>query len=136
MVITFTGTRDGLSVSQKILLNERLAWIRKTSKDVVLHHGDCIGADAEADAIAHTLNITVETHPAAVPDKLRAFCQGARRVWPVQPPLTRNRTMVKLADLVIAAPKEKLEVRRSGTWTTIRAAKSLRVPVIILEGEA
>lgn len=117
-VVGFTGTQEGMSDYQKRVLRASLEGVRE------LHHGDCIGADAEADAIARELGITVVIHPPSDPKK-RAFCaKPGDVVWEPLPYLERNHDIVDEADVVIGTPKSGVEVLRSGTWATIRYARS------------
>lgn len=102
-----------------------------------LHHGDCIGADAEAHAVCLDRVIDVALHP-PTDERLRAFCQGARKVYDPQPFLKRDRDIVMSSDMLVAAPKTPHEVLRSGTWTTLRYAKSRKMPWVLLlpDGQA
>ena len=47
--------------------------------------------------------------------------------------LVRNMNIVNQSDVLIAAPKEEVEVLRSGTWSTIRKARNKGLQVIILD---
>lgn len=98
----------------------------------VFHHGDCIGADAEAHKIARAVGcFSIVIHPSDLVDQ-RAYCNG-NIVWKPRAPLIRNRSIVSSTDLLIAAPATKDEVLRSGTWATIRYARKGKKPVVILE---
>lgn len=112
MDVTFTGTRRGMSLGQRVALKQVLDLL---DVNVKFHHGAAIGADSQATAIASQAGLTTVAHPA-----------GAD-------PLERNREMVRLADLVIAAPDADDEVLRSGTWMTIRFARKLAVPCLVLK---
>ena len=70
-IVGFTGTQAGMSENQKML------WQRFLLEHGVeeVHHGDCIGADAEADAIAADLGIRRAAHPCMIPGK-RAYCKA------------------------------------------------------------
>lgn len=126
--IGFTGTRVGMSGFQEIVLRDFL--INEADE---LHHGDCIGADAEADAIARQLNIPIIIHPPIDPRK-RANCyQPGDRIWAEQDYLTRNRDIVDNTDELIAAPRDhEHEELHSGTWSTIRYAQRRGKKVTIL----
>lgn len=127
--VGFTGTRKGMSSRQKEELFDLL------QSGTIFHHGDCVGADAEAHATARALGCPVVVHPPTDP-KARAFCNGDDvTILDPLPYLARNREIVKSVELLIAAPKEDPEhpCLRSGTWATIRAAQRLGVPVIILK---
>lgn len=124
--IGFTGTQVGMSKKQKDIL--RLLLLEASE----FHHGDCIGADAEADEIARGLNIPVVIHPPNNPSK-RAFCAqpGDQVIRPLHY-LDRNREIVEATHELIGAPRTDQEELRSGTWSTIRYARKKGKKVIIL----
>ena len=125
-VIGFTGTRKGMTARQK----EELRNLLLPSDQ--FHHGDCLGADTEAHAIAREIGCSsIVIHPSDLVDQ-RAFCNGdiVRRV---KAPLTRNRIIVYNATFLIAAPATSHEVLRSGTWATIRYARDAGKHMRILE---
>jgi hypothetical protein len=134
--IGFTGTRHGMTDAQQQALYEAL-WPYTQEEGWggwAFHHGDCQGADAQAHRIAWlTLGAIVHVHP---PDKgaLRAYCVGPSRVirYPQLPYLLRNWAIVEACTLLIAAPQEAQETQRSGTWTTVRYAQKVGIPVMIL----
>lgn len=119
MKIGFTGTQRGMTEAQKECVRVLLAAYGLESE---FHHGDCIGADAEAHQLAWIRDIKVVIHPPKNPNK-RAFCQGA---WIEREPknyLSRNHDIVDAASVLIATPGEAEEQLRSGTWATIRYAR-------------
>jgi len=126
MLVGFTGTKDGMTESQREALTRTLVSLSATE----LHHGDCIGADAEASSIAKDLNLKIVIHPPTNPSK-RSFC-CADIILPPKPYLERNREIVKATDVLIAAPRQRHEVLRSGTWATVRHARKLNRRIIIL----
>lgn len=133
MKIGFTGTQSGMCIEQKrMLYNILTELMRDENKPTEFHHGDCIGADAEAHDIVQLIGgIDLILHPPEN-DKKRAFCEGyARRAHP-KPYLERNRRIVDSVDLLIVAPKEQEETLRSGTWSTYRYAKRKRVGRIMI----
>jgi len=93
------------------------------------HHGDCVGADAEAHEIFGDEEHTV-IHPPANASK-RAWCE-AKTILPVYDYLDRNHAIVDETDLLIACPAKDKEQLRSGTWATVRYARKLSRPVIII----
>src|SRR5262249_40960494 len=125
----FTGTRRGLTDAQKKAL--RVVLCQEAGTLGVVHHGDCVGADAFCHSLAVDLGNKVVIHP---PDRisLRAFCQGAWQVHAPCPYLDRNRDIVAATDVLLACPGGVAEERRSGTWATVRYARRLGRPVVLI----
>jgi hypothetical protein len=126
--IGFTGTQRGLTGNQKHAL---WFFLKSTEPSVVLHHGDCIGADANADRIAKSLSVKTILHPPTDKRK-RAFCEADLERHPL-PYLERNKAIVSFSDIIVACPKGLKEEIRSGTWATIRYARKVGKPVVIIE---
>ena len=141
IVIGFTGTRKGMTVKQADVLREIIEQYKlahsylKGSKQVHFHHGDCIGADEEANVIAKSFDTYIAIHP-PVSNHQRAFCKGDYEAQ-IKPNIERNHDIVDLCDILIACPKGNTEERRSGTWATIRYArkKGREVKIIYPDGE-
>jgi hypothetical protein len=117
----FTGTQRGCVESQLDALHDVLEHFAPR----VLHHGDCIGGDAQAHAKARELGIAVALHP---PDdgRKRAWCTMLVGETTHTPRhfLDRNADIVFAAPVLVACPAEETgEVLRSGTWSTVRAAR-------------
>lgn len=118
----FTGTQNGMTPMQRTgliaLLEEQAATLTE------FHHGDCIGADAEAHDIVRMVlpKLSVHIHPPLKPGK-RAWCAGDYEYNRVGY-LNRNRDIVDAVDFLLACPKERSETLRSGTWATIRYARA------------
>ena len=127
MIVGFTGTRQGMSTSQREFLAEIFIAL-KVSK---LHHGCCIGADDQANTIARSLGIKTEGHPHIITDKM------ARCVVDIihQPKdyIPRNHEIVDAVSILLVAPLTRTEVKQgSGTWATYRYANQTGKNVIIL----
>jgi hypothetical protein len=125
MNIGFTGTQHGMTEAQKV---EFATLLYDLPGGRVLH-GGCIGADEDADRIANDLGFITHVYP-GVTTKGEALKRGmfkAARVFPEKFYLTRNRDIVKNCDMLIATP-DGPERLRSGTWSTVRLAKSLGKP--------
>ena len=120
--VGFTGTRQGMTSAQA----EVVATLLKAG---VLHHGDCVGADAQAHAIARENGLGVVIHP-PTSTSLRAFCKGDLS-WPLKPYLQRNRDIVDSTQELVATPAGP-EEQRSGTWSTIRYARKRGKPVTVV----
>lgn len=120
--IGFTGTQIGMTDEQYDLVDSMVKAIKGVTPALLIaHHGDCIGADEGFHEICAWHGVSTEAHPAALITK-RAFKQ-ADIVHPVQEPLARNHVIVDTTSLLIVAPKSVREVRRSGTWATVRYAR-------------
>jgi len=129
--IGFTGTKGGMSIPQQLALSVILDGNLERVVGWQFHDGDCVGADAEAHDIAAQLGYYLVGHP-PLDDKLRAW-RSYDEIRDPKEYLLRNLDIVKECDILIAAPKSHTETLRSGTWSTVRRARELRVPVILLE---
>ena len=128
-VVGFTGTQNGMTDVQKAHVRGWLYSLRATE----FHHGDCIRADAEAHAIATRMGINIVAHPgfdSKGGSPKRAGCQ-AWSTLPAKSYRVRNADIVRASNFLIAAPRS-LEVKRSGTWMTIRMARKAGVPLVII----
>ena len=68
MKISFTGSRRGMSPSQKTNFEKVLT----SSKASLFIHGDCIGADLDAHKIAHRLGLAINKRPCDI-EVMRAW---------------------------------------------------------------
>jgi hypothetical protein len=126
--IGFTGTRRGMTqVQRRIVEDLLLLWL-----PVQVHHGDCVGADAEFHRMVRQLvpDARIIIHPPHNP-QYRAFCEGDE-YQPERPYLKRNKEIVNASQLLLATPGESAEQWRSGTWSTIRHARQAPVWVRIV----
>lgn len=115
--IGFTGTRKGMTHEQTKKVRKYFVQLHP----FCLHHGDCIGADDEANSIARGLFNNSIIHPPVDP-KYRAYCPSDKS-WEPKRYIVRNHDIVDESDILVATPKQKRETRRSGTWATIRYAR-------------
>ena len=130
--IGFTGARIGMTRLQRQMLETLLYMYPPDEVD----HGDCIGADEEFHNIVRKMfgkDVTIIGHPPTNP-KYRAFCIFDE-IFPERPYLERNRDIVDSSKFLLGAPYSKSSVLRSGTWSTIRYAKSILRPHIIIFGD-
>jgi len=132
--VGYTGTQSGMTNRQKLILGSLFDLLVQHHGAVTLHHGDCVGGDAEAHAIALALGLRVVIHPPSN-SKRQAFCKGPddRVEWRVaRAYIDRNQRIVTETAQLLAAPKGMEEELRSGTWSTVRhARKTLRPTTII-----
>lgn len=127
MKVGITGTKNGASPSQLAAIASMLYVLDPEE----LHHGDCVGVDAQAHTIAEKLQIRTVLHP-PTDDKLRAFCL-ADEDCPPRPYLKRNHDIVDSVDHMIVVPEDGRErFRGSGTWATFRYTKKTGKPFTLL----
>lgn len=131
--VGFTGTSGGMTTPQVMRVLRLLA---SYAEPIELHHGDCVGADAEVHECALALSIRIVLHPPNK-DHARAFCTWSNEIRDPATYLTRNRHIVDETESLIAAPGEFTERLRSGTWATIRRARKAgkRVAIVWPNGE-
>ena len=125
--VGFTGTQSELTPPQVASLRALLERLAPTE----IHHGDCVGADAAAHAIAKSIGLVIVVHPPSNPSK-RAWCTGDI-VRPPRAYLDRNRDLVAETDLLVACPwQQEGEAVRSGIWATVRHARRLARRIYIV----
>lgn len=115
----FTGTQRGMTDQQKARVDLLLAEYAHDAVEV--HHGDCVGADEEFHDLADNQSLDIVIHPPDN-DSKRAFCTGGID-WEPKPYMDRNRDIVNETTVLIACPNGA-ERMRSGTWATIRYART------------
>lgn len=140
--VGFTGSRTGCTVGQ---FNQLRTYMQRYGLQLeedlirpVLHHGDCIGADEAAHVSADEMNWIIEVHPGLDSDGRRSHAANmvdelpkrVRAVHEPAPYLQRNMDIVTLTSLLLAVP-DGPEKRRSGTWSTVRAAEKMGRPVVL-----
>lgn len=126
MKIGFTGTQLGMTSAQKDALRTLL-----TGKSGEFHHGDCVGADAEAHDIARALGLWIIGHPPSDGRKRAYKFVDERREE--KPYLDRNKDIVAETEVLVATPAQSAEQLRSGTWSTVRYARKLRRKIVLID---
>lgn len=122
MILGFTGRQDGMTERQRATVGRLFRELGLK----VLHHGGCIGADTEAHEMALVLRAAIRIHP-GTDRKKYGDCPRAVLVYPARPNLARNLDIVLMGeDGLVAAPRDEVEVLRSGTWATIRYARKMK----------
>ena len=129
MRLGFTGTQEGMSQHQKEQFVLKMLELSPTE----FHHGDCIGADAEAHDIVREFfpNVKIVIHP-PIADSKRAYKRGDEYKLP-ETYLKRDHIMVDATEYLVGTPKQNAEILRSGTWATIRYARKTSKPHTVLE---
>ncbi len=141
MHLGFTGTRKGLQQPQFIALGNALktlveTFIEQDYKHISWHHGDCVGADKMFHDLINYYKFFKNTtdlihiHPPQE-DRYRAYCKG-NVMHEEKPYLARNRDIVDLSDGLVACPDSKIELLRSGTWSTVRYARKQHGNIVII----
>lgn len=125
-VIGFTGTRHGMTPPQL----KQVELILVDMGSYIVHHGDCVGADAQFHVLANAQGYRIIVHP-PLSEQWRAFCVGNEMRTPKEYH-ARNRDIVDEADLMLAAPGEFQDPGHGGTWYTIRYAKKQKTPFTII----
>lgn len=131
MKIGFTGTRKGMTENQAAGVTRAVMDLafRYGEELMEFHHGDCMGADAQINAVlkrGFPFGIKRVSHPPAN-SSLRAFCEVHEAREPKEY-LARNRDIVTETDCLIAAPGEGSR----GTWYTVRYAEKVGKPVTVV----
>lgn len=139
MIIGFTGTRKGMSDNQKTVFVYLLSQFNQAT--TILSHGDAVGADKEANDLFMgpvLLGVQVLVHPPKE-EKYRAWCgidnthNGSYIINISKHYGVRDKDIVDECTLLLAAPlDENKEELRSGTWQTIRYARKIKKPYILL----
>lgn len=123
----FTGTRNGMTAAQRAAFRRIVA---EAGPDE-FHHGDCVGADAEAhDDVTEILPACKRVVHPPVDQANRAFMGGDESRQP-KTHLARNRDIVEESDFLVGASVSDVPLDRGGTWYTIdyaiRRGKTVRV---------
>lgn len=126
MKLGFTGTRRGMTDAQVEAFGVLFRALRPTE----LHHGDCIGADADAHHAAREDGVRTVIHP-PINAEHRAWCKGDVELPPL-PYFARNRAIVDATEMLIAASLTPHRTERGGTWYTVDQAVKCGKPVMIV----
>lgn len=138
MIIGVSGSRYGITPQQELTFR-RLLWqeveYRNLDRDArekdQFHHGAAVGVDEKTATIAkNEFGLWTVAHPTYMTSWTTSF-ESDVTLKPLQP-LRRNMDIVYTVQLLFALPLTRHEVLRSGTWATIRAARSKRLKGIII----
>lgn len=137
--IGITGTRGVLSSAQKAWLKDEMVMLDLQIRLVrlerpVLHHGDCVGADAFGHELAVQLGWHVIVHP-PIADRYRAYCEipqdGVSKILRKRKYLDRDRRIAQRCSTILGVPGMPLgrlvtdagnAKIMSGTWYTLEQA--------------
>lgn len=130
MHLAFTGTKDGVTPSQGFALSNIFHQLRVDGY-YTMHNGDCIGSDAfSAHMWKYRNKGNIVLHPPTNP-KYRAWIDFADVMMPEGDYIKRDHDMVDLSSILVGTPKCE-EYLRSGTWSTIRYARKIGIPRILI----
>ena len=118
MKVGFTGAPIRMSPPQF----QSFCRVYRSLAPTEFHSGDCIGSDEQAHLFAESQGAWTVIHPPDNPYK-RAFCKG-NEIRPTKPYLERNKDIATETRALIATPRQSKEIRRSGTWATVRYART------------
>jgi len=118
--VGITGSRHGISSSQLQSATESFTRWTQEGYRVVVHHGDCYGADVSVADVACRLALGIVCHPPDNDQHRAFFSAGEVRV--AKPYLDRNHDIVDESHVLLAFPTGAQETTRSGTWATTRYA--------------
>jgi len=130
MIVGVTGTQNGGTLAQLASARIVLVTLRAAGAQE-LHMGECVGVDAELNAMARELGYRTVGHP---PDKdsKRADCLVDERRSPL-PYLKRDKAITAASSVLLALPEGYAELLRgSGTWATVRYMEKRIMPVLII----
>jgi hypothetical protein len=130
VILGFTGSRDGMTEAQ----HAEILKLIEEWKPAEGHHGDCVGADEQFDSILAERKIKRVIHP-PINETLRAFCRGDLVMRPAGY-MQRDRWIVRSTNQLLATPRSKNDLSKSGTWFTIRFCRQLgkKVHIVFPDG--
>jgi hypothetical protein len=132
-IFGITGTQHGANEVQLAALGSFIRHPTTTG----IHHGDCIGVDAQAHWIAYQASKNIDVHPPSDPRK-RAWCDhtiggfhdgeytGKLTIHRMFAYRTRNYHIVDRCEHLLVIPHLMVEEIYSGTWMTTRYARKKR----------
>ena len=130
MNIGITGTREGMTEYQAHKVYEFLESAKQLASDLEFHHGDCLGVDVEAAAIARALGYRIVCHP-PLDNHLRGYADYDV-IYNPQGYLARDRMIVNSVDLLLVVPLHTEWQSRGGTWYTHDYAVKVTCPLHII----
>lgn len=135
MLISFTGTQQGMTKIQRENIDRWLTLRALNANSNTGFHGCCVGGDDEFDSIIAKLGFKRVGFPSnlygkRVPNEVLQ-ARGPIVIAEPDSPLRRNRLVVRQGAILLAAPAQMAEVLRSGTWATIRYAEKVKRPIVM-----
>lgn len=132
MSIGITANPNGLTSEQELKVVNLLTQHFIAGKREV-HHGCCVGGDVQVAKWAKKIGYRLVAHPPLNASLVsNEAIEISDEVLPELEYLEQNKRIVEASSLLIALPGTPEEVVRSGTWATLRYARSRRMPRIIV----
>jgi hypothetical protein len=133
MHVGVTASSGRVTPAQLRKFGACLADIKDNSddKEFWLHHGDCIEGDAKAHKMAIRHDFKIHLHP-PIDNKKRAYVKHYDECEPAYDYLVRNKHIVFESAILFGMPDGFEEQLRSGTWSTVRFARNLQKPLVII----
>ena len=127
MKIGVTGTRSGMNDLQ---IEEVFEYLQQFNpSDTELHHGDCVGVDAQVAEIAKMLGMRIVCHPPEKTD-MRAWFDSDETRMPLSY-FVRNRNIVDETDQLLVVPYQDSYQTNGGTWYTHDYAKKKNKNLVV-----
>lgn len=128
--VGFTGTREGMTPQQKAQFLNIIRPIVQLHGVIEFHHGDCVGADADAHDIVAGLASVIVIHPPK-DTELQAHKKGDVSREPLTH-FARNRAIVEETRILFATPRTMRIEPTGGTSYTIKYARKMGKTVVII----
>jgi hypothetical protein len=128
-IVGFTGTRQGMISTQSLTVRAKL--MELFWKGAEFHHGVCIGADVQAARMARALGYRTIGHPPILRSMMAVGWTDDETRAPKEF-IARNRDIVDACAVLIAAPHERIEQPKGGTWYTYRYAQSVQRKILLV----
>jgi hypothetical protein len=140
--IGITGTRNPLTDAQRHTLGLMLMTImHRVPRMRAIHHGCATGADEYAHQITLTIpGSDIYGHPGYGANKRQPYLmpivpEQFTILYPAKTYRERNLDIVTYSRLLIACPaypEQDARSARSGTWQTVRFARKVPIPVLLV----
>jgi hypothetical protein len=129
MIVTYTGTRNGMTDAQKRQVTLALRALMDVQAITVCQHGCCVGGDVEFNAICKEIGLKTVGYFVRGPLCAGEIADENHERWGH---IRRNHEMVDDSEVVIGAPPTADEQQRGGTWSTIRYGRQCKRLMLVI----
>jgi len=132
-IVGFTGTSEGMMNEQVLEVHMLLGEFKNIGVRKAVH-GLCIGADEQFHTMARAFQYWMIGRPGVTKSGKvwKRSLVECDTVFPAKFFLKRNPDIVDSSGVMLATPKESNEMIGSGTWATIRYARKVQKPLILI----